>query len=297
MSIFLYILACIVLLAVAGFCIWKRPRVREFVHKHENHVVHEQDALPEDPVPKSRILIVQDDKTHRFLRESLGEDYELICLYDGNEGLEYARQYGPDLIISGLRLPGISGEDICRAIGSSPETNHIPVIIYSSNTEKESIIYCLEAGAADYIVKPADPAILKARIKNIIEYRQALRQSILNMGKDEPEPEYENKLEQDFMDSVAEIASRHLDDEGFVMDDFSKEMKMSRTSFYNKIKALTGQSPNEFMKIYRLNRAKEFLKEKKYTIAEISTMVGFSDPKYFSICFKKQFGVSPSKME
>lgn len=108
--------------------------------------------------------------------------------------------------------------------------------------------------------------------------------------------DYSSQLDKEFLDKVMEVINGELSNPDFCINDFCRMMGMSRTSIYNKIKTLTGQGPNDFIRIMRLNKAMELLKSRRYTIGEVSSQVGFSDPKYFSTCFKKQFGTSPSKI-
>ena len=128
--------------------------------------------------------------------------------------------------------------------------------------------------------------------------RQRLRETLMTLDRsgDTPEPEWPSRMDKEFMDKVIAILERELSNQEFKIGDLCLEIAMSRTALYNKLKSLTGQGPNDFIRIFRLTRAKELLREKKHSIAEISDMVGFSDPKYFSVCFKKQFGESPSRI-
>lgn len=190
----------------------------------------------------------------------------------------------------------MGGDELCRVIKSSVETSHIPVILLSARSEREYIIAGLESGANDYITKPFDLSVLKARIRNIIQSRKHLHEIVLNMKEQPADTDYASQLDKEFLDKVMAFIREELANTEFSINDLCRKLGMSRTSFYNKIKALTGQSPNDFIRIMRLNTAKEMLLTQKYNIGEVADMVGFNDPKYFSTCFKRHFGISPSKI-
>lgn len=246
---------------------------------------------------KNILLLAEDDPDMReYLTNSLLSEYKVIGVPDGGKALETARGINPDIIVSDVLMPVLGGTDLCRLLKSSVDTSHIPVILLTALSERENIIFGLEAGANDYIVKPFDLSVLKARIRNILQNRQHLRETVLSMDTPPEETDYTSQLDKEFLDKVMEAVHARLSDSEFSIGDFCRMLGMSRTSVYNKIKTLTGQGPNDFIRIVRLNKAKELLATRRYTIGEVATLVGFSDPKYFSTCFKKQFGVSPSKI-
>ena len=212
------------------------------------------------------------------------------------DSLETAREINPDIIISDIVMPVLEGDELCRILKSSVDTSHIPIILLTALSERENIIFGLEAGANDYIIKPFDLSVLKVRIRNILQNRQHLRETVLAMDAQPEETDYTSQLDKEFLDKVMKVIEEELSDSEFSINDFCRMLGMSRTSVYNKIKTLTGQGPNDFIRIVRLNKAKELLVSRKYSIGEVANMVGFSDPKYFSTCFKKQFGTSPSKI-
>lgn len=247
---------------------------------------------------KELLLLAEDnDEMRTYLKESLSPDFQVVDVSDGEKALELAKEINPSIIISDVLMPKLRGDEVCRILKSSVETSHIPFILLSALSEKENVILGLEAGANDYIIKPFDFNILKARIRNILQNREQLRKLLLSTETGIEELNYTNQLDKEFLDKAIETIESELSNPDFSINDFCKVLGMSRTSVYNKIKTLTNQSPNDFIRIIRLNKAKSLLKTKKHTIAEVAYMVGFSDPKYFSTSFKKQFGISPSKLE
>ena len=247
---------------------------------------------------KDSILIVEDDEaTRNSLASDLGREYRTFTADNGVKGLNLAREKSPDIIISDIGMPEMDGLEMCQAIKSSTMTSHIPVILLTGKQDKQTIIHGFESGASDYIVKPYDIAVLTARIKNILNDRQRLRDIIITTSVSIPAGlSFSNRLDKEFMNRVLKVLEKEMSNTEFQIEDFCRQLAMSRTAFYNKLKALTGMSPNDFVRMVRLNKAKEILSSKMYNVTEVSEMVGFSDPKYFSICFKKQFDISPSKL-
>ncbi|WP_303208986.1 ATP-binding protein [Bacteroides oleiciplenus] len=271
-------------------------------------VVAAKEKLPENTAPdvlsqeeteqvdKNVLLLAEDDKDMReYLTDSLSSEYKVISVPDGGKALDMAREINPDIIISDIIMPIIQGDELCRILKSSVETSHIPVVLLTALCERENIILGLEAGANDYIIKPFDLSVLKVRLRNILQNRQHLRDTVLSSDIPVDEVDYSSQLDKEFLDNAMVSIEENMANPEFSITDFCRALGMSRTSVYNKIKTLTGQGPNDFIRIVRLNKSKELLQSQKYTIGEVATMVGFSDPKYFSTCFKKQFGVSPSK--
>lgn len=247
---------------------------------------------------KEVLLLAEDnDEMRGFLTESLSLEYRVVSVSDGALAFEQAKELNPDIIISDILMPNLRGDEMCRMLKSSVETSHIPVILLSALNDKENIIMGLEAGADDYIIKPFDSTVLKARIRNVLLSREKLRKMILSAETGLEEVNYTNQLDKEFLDKAIALIEKELSNPEFSINDFCRALGMSRTSAYNKIKTLTNQGPNDFIRIIRLNKAKELLRSKKYTIGEVSQMVGFSDPKYFSTSYKKQFGISPSKVD
>lgn len=246
---------------------------------------------------KNILLLAEDnDDMREYLTDRLSEEYEVISVTDGGKALETARELNPDIIISDIIMPVLQGDELCRILKSSVETSHIPVILLTALNERENVILGLEAGANDYIIKPFDFSMLKLRIRNILQSRQHLRETVLSSDINLTEIDYSSQLDKEFLDKAIDIINTELSNPEFAITDFCSMLCMSRTSVYNKIKTLTGQSPNDFIRIIRMNKSKELILSRKHTIGEVSSMVGFSDPKYFSTCFKKQFGISPSKI-
>ena len=308
-----YIIYILLLVALAGCAVLSMLCLR---YKREADMLREN-ACPADDVPvahdvtplpepmenssadeeKNVLLLAEDDLVMRsYLEQALAAEYRLVSVSDGAEALAKAKEVNPDIIIADIMMTALKGDELCRTLKSSVDTSHIPVVLLTALGEREDIIYGLEAGADDYIIKPFDLSVLKARLRIVLQNRQRFRSAVLLMEKDEEDIDYSSQLDKEFLDKVMGIINQEMSNSDFSINDFCRMMGMSRTSIYNKLKTLTGQGPQDFIRIMRLNKAKELLKTRRHTIGEVSALVGYSDPKYFSTCFKKQFGVSPSKI-
>jgi DNA-binding response OmpR family regulator len=256
--------------------------------------------VPTDIVRSDRnlILVADEDADQRaYLRQQLSGEFDIVEASNGGEAWEMAAQLSPDIIVSDVLLSVISGTELCQKIRGSLETSHIAFILLSALSVRENIIYGLEAGADDYITKPFDPDILRTRIHGILRRRQRMREEVIAKCGRLERIEYQSQLDREFMSKVFRIIESQISNTDFAISDLCYELAMSRSSVYNKIKTLTGTGPNDVIRLVRLSRAKELLSRRPYPIAEVAEKVGFADPKYFSTCFKKEFGVSPSKID
>ena len=253
---------------------------------------------PQIKTSLQRILVVEDnDDLRNYLVDMLMAGYNIQSCSNGKDALVIIKEFNPDLVISDIMMPEMSGDELCSAIKTSVEMSHIPVILLTALGDEKNILGGLEIGADAYITKPFSVGILKVTIKNILANRELLRQvynSIENKEKHLP-VNCTNTLDWKFIASVKECIEKNMGDLDFGVDVLSNQHHMSRTSFYNKLKALTGYAPADYIRMIRLQRAAQLLKQKEYTITEIAEIVGFSDAKYFREVFKKYYNVSPSK--
>ncbi|MFC4675828.1 hybrid sensor histidine kinase/response regulator transcription factor [Dysgonomonas termitidis] len=246
---------------------------------------------------KIRLLIVEDNDDMRlYLKNNLSAHYDIIEALGGQEALSIITETHPDFIISDNLMPNMNGDEMCARLKNSMETSHIPVILLTALAEKENILKGLSCGADDYITKPFDISILKAKIRNILQFRENLKKTLSSSGNPDQNPEYTNPLDKEFLEKTIRIVEEHLDDPSFSMNNLYLTMGMSRSTYYNKLKALTGEGPNTFTRNIRLSKARELLQIGQYNVFEVSIMTGFTDPKYFSTVFKERFGISPSKI-
>ena len=246
------------------------------------------------------LLIVEDNPDlRRFLRQSLSSIYQIEEAENGKDALELISQKQPDLILSDIMMPVMRGDEMCQTLKNQVETSHIPVILLTALGDRESILHGLEIKADSYVIKPFDMEILKANIASVLANKEFLRQRFAQLNyqtEDLPKEVQEAPgltLDQEFLMKATDMIKKNLGKE-FNVDNLCLEMGMSRSSLYNKIKALTDHSPSEFVRQIRMTEAATLLKSKKYTVAEVSDMLGYSDPKYFTDIFKKHYGMTPS---
>lgn len=251
---------------------------------------------------KDIVLVVEDNPDLRaFICDSLRPVYNVIEAENGQTGIEKAIEYIPDLVISDIMMPVKNGFEVCESIKENILTAHIPVILLTAKSAMDSKIKGLKTGADDYLTKPFHTEELLVRMHNLIESRKQLRQKYSLEWKSDNGVSQENASfisEQDkaFISKMYEIIEEHLDFDTLSTDDMAKRMFISRVQLHRKIKALTDQSTSEFVRNYRLDRAKDMLRKREGNVTEIAGRTGFSSQKYFSARFKERFGVSPSEI-
>lgn len=259
-----------------------------------------REAIPMDKAKMSRLLVVEDnDELRNYLVSSLSRIYNVQACVNGKEALGMVKEYWPELVISDVMMPEMRGDELCAILKQDIETSHIPILLLTALSDERHVLDGLKTGADEYIVKPFSLNILKARVANLLQNRALLRKRYANLELEAPEANKpaancSNSLEWKFISSVKQHVEEHLTDPEFTVDTLCALMGMSRTSFYNKLKALTEQSPADYIRLIRLKRAAQLLEEGRCSVAEVADQTGFSDSKYFREVFKKHFKVSPS---
>lgn len=246
-----------------------------------------------------RILVVEDnDELRSYLVSSLSSIYNVQACANGKEALIIIKEFWPELVLSDIMMPEMGGDELCVANKSDIETSHIPVLLLTALGDENNILDGLSIGADEYLIKPFSVKILRANIANLLANRELLRMRYANLDIEKtmvPSANGTNSLDWKFISNAKKIVDENINNPEFSVDVLCESSGMSRTSFYCKLKALTGQSPTEFIRVMRLKRATELLKEGRYAINEISDMVGFSETKYFREVFKKYYKMSPSR--
>ena len=242
------------------------------------------------------VLVVEDNVDMRlYISDVLKSDYRVEEAFDGQIGVERARELLPDLIISDLMMPKKDGFQLCQELKMDETTCHIPVILLTAKAEREDRLEGLETGADDYLIKPFDSKELLIRIKNLIDQRQRLRDRFSESIQIEASEITVSSMDAKFLQKAIDLVEEHLEDDEFSVEIFSEKIGLSRRQFYQKIKSITGLTPTEFILNIRLKRAALLIAEKTGSISEIAYSVGFNNLSYFARAFKKQFGVTPSK--
>ena len=275
--------------------------------ERENSIVQVQSEAPApvEEIPEvtaaaasgKSILVVDDDiEVTQYLKDLLSADYEVICKFNAASALESLGEKPVDLVISDVSMPGKDGYALCKDIKSDSQLCHIPVILVTAKVTVENQIQGLDMGADAYVTKPFDPYYLKSLIRSQLDNRDRMQRLVRSATSTEAIAPAASLSSQDseFLDSLYRLMESEMANPELDVEKMAGDLFISRSKLFYKVKGLTGQTPIEFFKQYKLNRAAQLLKEGKYTISQVSDLTGFSSPSKFSTLFKKQFGVPPS---
>ena len=237
------------------------------------------------------------DDIREYIATSFSSNYRILTATNGKEGLEQAQKYIPDIIISDIMMPEMNGLELCKRIKENQNYCHIPVILLTAKSMISQIEEGLDAGADDYIVKPFQISLLKARIRNLLSLREKMKTmygetfSLKQFGVEEP------KEHDDFLTRYIEIVKANISNPELDVSVIYEALGMSRTNFYRKVKTVTGLSPIELIKNIRLEAGAKLLKESDMNISEIAQHIGFSSRSYFARSFKAVYGMSPTEYQ
>jgi signal transduction histidine kinase/CheY-like chemotaxis protein/AraC-like DNA-binding protein/streptogramin lyase len=287
------------------------------------------DEPTKEPVSSSEaevVLVIEDnDEVREFVRATLASaGYRVLLAPDGRAGVARARAEVPDLVVSDVMMPGLNGYQVCEQLKTDPVTSHVPVVLLTAKSEPGAKLEGLETGADAFLAKPFNPRELRAQVRNLLALRQRVRTHFATAAQPETTPAEAPavapaaaapaarpasgvdaaehaaavaglpSLDQEFLRRVNDSVLQHLGDETFGVDEMGQDIGMSRTQVHRKLKALTGQSPGEYIRGTRLQRAHALLLARVGTVAEVSYQVGFGSPAAFSTAFSRQFGYPPS---
>ena len=257
----------------------------------------ETPAASEEEADRKRIAVVDDDiDIANYVKVLLSPYYNVSVYFDAASALSGMQEEIPDLVVSDVVMPGMSGYDLCEAVKGDLQLSHIPVVLVTAKVAVENQVQGLGKGADAYVTKPFQPAYLLALIKSLLQNREKLHRQLGSVTTtEEIAPEALSPRDAAFMKELYELMEKELSNIDLDITRITEMMKISRTKFYYKVKGLTGENPSVFFKRYKLNRAADLLKEGKYNMSEIAYMTGFNTLSHFSTSFKKQFGVPPSE--
>jgi len=242
------------------------------------------------------VLVVEDNADVReYIRGNLNDACRILEAADGEEGWNRSIEETPDIIVSDVMMPKMDGFELCKKLKTDERTSHIPVILLTAKATSQDKIEGFETGADDYIMKPFEPAELKARLRNLIGQRERLHEHFRKHGLVEIEQEKITPIDQRFLRRLFAIITEHMADASFGVETLSYLMAVSRSSLFKKVEALIGEPPNAVIRRTRLNKAATLLEGRMGNISEIALEVGFSNPSYFTKCFRRQFGMNPSE--
>ncbi|SET30962.1 Two component regulator propeller [Draconibacterium orientale] len=245
---------------------------------------------------KPHVLVVEDDANLKaFLCTGLSKHFNVACADNGMEALEKIEANTPDLILSDIMMPEMDGFELCTQLRNDLNFSHIPVIFLTAKTMHEDQVRGLKLGAVDYIYKPFNMVSLSLKIYNLLNLQKQKQERLRTEQILEPEHIELSSLDEEFLKAAVQSVQDNLDNTAFDVEAFSAELKVSANQAYRKIKALTGQTANEFIRTQRLKVASGLLVQKKRSISEVIYMVGFTSPSYFSRCFKDFYGCTPKE--
>jgi len=242
------------------------------------------------------LLIIDDNSDVRQYVGAQLTEYTLLKAQDGQRGLEVATEHLPDLVISDVMMPEMDGYEFCEKLKTNEKTCHIPVILLTAKADEGDRLEGLETGADDYLTKPFNAKELRTRVSNLIDNRRKLREIFRREGILQPKDIPATSMEEAFLRKLVELVERELTTEEFGPEILSRELGMSSRQLQRKIKALTGQTPSDFIRSQRLQRARILLEKRSGTVSEIAYEVGFNNLSYFARSFRKEFGVAPSEL-
>ena len=275
----------------------KEQNLTENEHDTAVHKSAEKDSMSinESGEEKSTVLLIEDnEELLKILTDIFDDIYNIFTAKNGKEGLKIAREEKPDLIISDIMMPEMSGTEMCIALKNDFEICHIPVILLTALSSVEHSIYGLQHGADDYMSKPFNEKILITRSNNLIRNRLIIKNKFSNNMDFDAQSISNNPIDQKFLDTINRIIENNFDNPEFNINNLAFELNVSRSSLYSKFESLTGMTPNDYVLQRKLKKASDLLKTNNLNISEISDTLAFGSARYFSRCFKKQFGMSPA---
>lgn len=259
--------------------------------------LRENTTAPQDDASKKpALLIVEDDpEMQAFIVRHMAPAYRTVTADNGRMALERLARNEPfDLILSDVMMPEMDGFELCRRVKADLQYSHIPVLLLTAKTDVASKVEGLGTGADIYVEKPFSLEYLRASISALLSNRELVRRHFLESPFAKSEMLTYSKADENFMCKLDQYIMQHLEQAELSVKEMAEEMCMSSSNLFRKLKAITGKSPNEYLRIKRLKKAAELLQQNEYGVTEISLLVGFSSSTYFSSCFKKQFGITPT---
>lgn len=244
------------------------------------------------------ILLVEDnEELLNLMTKLLGREYNVFTAENGKEGIIVLENEDVDLIVSDIMMPEMDGIEFCKYVKGHLEISHIPVILLTAKNKEEDRAEAYEIGADAFISKPFNLTVLHARIRNLLKYKARMAHDFKNQIVFEVKDLNYTSLDEDFIQRAINCVNNHLEDPNFDQAQFADEMLTSKSTLYKKLKSLAGLNTSSFIRNVRLKAACRIMEEKGINIrvSELAYAVGFNDPKYFSSCFKKEFGMLPSE--
>lgn len=252
-------------------------------------------AEPDETKKKQAVLLVEDNDDIRFyIKDNLQQQYTIFEALNGKEGWDKAQELLPELIICDVTMPEMDGLTLCSKLKQDKHTSHIPVVLLTARGSEEQQLEGLRTGAIDYITKPFSIEMLLNRVKNILQHQEKMRAAFQQKLDINPAEISATPVDEDFITRAIAAVEKEISNTEFSVEDLSKAMLMSRVALYKKLLSLTGKAPLDFIRTIRMKRAAQLMEKSNKSVSEIAYEVGFSNPKYFTKFFKKEFDQLPS---
>ena len=266
------------------------------VIKPEDEKKEPQKADADEPLNRKTILLVEDDNDVRdFLASELESCFNLRVATDGQMGLAMAKEEDFDLVVSDVMMPGMNGFELTKRLKNKFETCHIPIILLTALSTDDKVLEGTESGADAYITKPFSPQLLVARIFQLLDQRERLKQKFCKEVQAVRSAMCANDQDLMFVRRLDAVIYPRLGEQDLSVDKVAGLLRMGRTLFYRKVRGVTGYTPNDYIRVLRMKKAAELLAKGDNNVSEVAYAVGFDNPYYFSKCFKAQYGMPPSQ--
>jgi signal transduction histidine kinase/AraC-like DNA-binding protein/ligand-binding sensor domain-containing protein len=247
-----------------------------------------------------KIMLAVDDNfaVLSMIRDVFSAYFTVYTASSGKEALAKINDLVPDIVVSDIEMPDMTGIELCSQIKNERLSSHIPVVLITGHSSLENQLAGIESGADDYFTKPFDPGVMLAKIDAIFHARERMREYLrLQMLSNPEQQEMPETRDEHLVKQIKDMVDKNIKAPDLSVEFLADELGMSRSHLYRKFKSILGYSPVEYIRVYRIRRAAELLKNKGFRVSEVAYDVGFSDPKYFSSCFKKEFGQTPSEYQ
>jgi signal transduction histidine kinase/ligand-binding sensor domain-containing protein/DNA-binding response OmpR family regulator len=267
------------------------------VHPPVEELLENQEEIPDGKRKKYNLLLIEDNEDLlQVMVKLLGREYNIYTATNGHEGIRVLHEEYIDLTISDIMMPEMDGIEFCQYVKSNFELSHVPIILLTAKNREEDRIDAYDSGADGFISKPFNLSVLHSKIKNLLNAKERAvkefnKQLVIETGNT-----HYTSLDEKFLNQAIACVHEHIDNAAFDPQQFAAAMNTSKSTLYKKLKSLTGRNISSFLRITRLKMACKIIQEKeKIRVSELAYAVGFNDPKYFSVCFKKEFGMVPKE--
>ncbi len=256
-----------------------------------------EDIDADESIKRNTILIVEDNEELRnYIKQEIEKEYKVFTANNGKEGLKLVKKLLPDIIITDVVMPEMDGLEFCKRIKSDISSSHIPILMLTAKDKIDDRMEGIEKGADAYMIKPFNIRLLKLRLSQLITSRQLIFNKYFSVLSEVPADTQTSSLDKEFIEKVLNYINKNISNPELNVETLASELNLSRSQFYRKIKALTSQTANEFLRNIRLQKAKQILEMGETNISKVCYAIGFSSPSYFTKCFKNQFKILPTEV-